>query len=103
MPDDWNDHRGWDVYFESQLARKTPDPWDDKIGSIGVEELPGLAQDLKSRGWQNVWIPGCGLSPLGRLLAYLGLKVVTTDVSPTAVKFQRDKASELDHLVAGLG
>src|SRR5947209_5593326 len=47
-------------------------------GSLGwrrqhpVEELPRIAADLKARGWHSVWVPGCGLSPLPKLLALLG-------------------------------
>ena len=48
-------------------------------------------------------MPGCGLSPLARLLAHLGLQVVATDVSPLAVEFQRSKPGEFAHLTAKLG
>jgi hypothetical protein len=103
MPQDWNDRAGWDAYYESRLARPKRDSWDDETGSISVEHLPGLAQDLKSRGWRAVWVPGCGLSPLARLLAHLGLQAVATDVSLVAVEFQRSMAAEFPHLTAKLG
>jgi SAM-dependent methyltransferase len=103
MPEDWNDCAGWDAYYESRLARPEPDAWDDQTGSISVERLPALAEDLKSRGWRAVWVPGCGLSPLARLLAHLGLQTVATDVSPVAVKFQQSRAAEFPHLTAKLG
>jgi SAM-dependent methyltransferase len=103
MPDDWNDQAGWDRYYESQLARSERDPWDDQIGSIPVEQLPSIAQDLKSRGWKTVWVPGCGVSLLARLLAHLGLEVVATDISPTAIDFQRQRADRIAHLVETLG
>jgi SAM-dependent methyltransferase len=102
MPEDWNDHAGWDAYHASQLARPRRDPWDDDTGSIRVEQLPRLAADLKAQGWRAVWVPGCGLSPLARLLAHLGLQVVATDVSPAAVEFQRSKGGAFAHLTAGL-
>lgn len=103
IPEDWNDRTGWDAYYESRLARPKGAPWDDETGSISVEQLPGLAEDLKSRGWRAVWVPGCGLSPLARLLAHLGLRAVATDVSSVAVKFQRSKAAAFAHLTAKLG
>ncbi len=103
MPEDWNDCAGWDAYYQSRLARPKRDAWDDETGSIRIEHLSGLADDLKSRGWRAVWVPGCGLSPLARLLAYLGLQTVATDVSPVAVEFQRSKAAEFPRLTAQLG
>jgi hypothetical protein len=102
-PEDWNDHEGWDAHYASRLAQPHRDSWDDQTGSIHVDDLPQLAEDLKSRGWRAVWVPGCGLSLLARLLAHLGLEVVATDVSAVAVRFQRDNASEFGHLAAGLG
>jgi hypothetical protein len=103
MPADWNDHAGWDAYFQSRLARPNRDSWDDQIGSISIERLPQLAEDLKSREWRTVWIPGCGLSPLAHMLAHLGLEVVATDVSSVAVEFQRGGANRFSHLTEKLG
>lgn len=102
-PADWNDHAGWDTYYESQLARPERNAWDDETGSIRAEALPVLAGDLKSRGWRDVWVPGCGLSPLGQLLAHLGLHVVATDVSRLAVEFQRSESGEFAHLRTKIG
>jgi hypothetical protein len=39
------------------------------------------------------------MDPLGRLLAYFGMKVVATDVSPTAVDFQNSDLSRIDGYV----
>jgi hypothetical protein len=103
MPENWNDHAGWNTYYESRVARPKRDPWDDETGSIRAEQLPQLAEDLKSRGWRDVWVPGCGLSPLGRLLAHFGLQVVATDVSQVAIQFQRCNAGEFAHLMGRLG
>lgn len=103
MPEDWNDHAGWEAYHRSQLARPKRDTWDDDTGSIRAEYLPRFAEDLKARGWRSVWVPGCGLSPLACLLAHLGLDVTATDVSPTAVKFQRDAPTTFDYLTKELG
>jgi hypothetical protein len=103
MPEDWNDRAGWDAYYESRLARPERDAWDEETGSIRVETLPQLAEDLKSRGWRAVWVPVCGLSPLARLLAHLGMQAVATDLSPVAVAFQRAKSSEFGHFTVRLG
>jgi hypothetical protein len=102
-PDDWNNRAGWDAYYESRLARRKRDPWDDETGSIRVDQLPELAEDLKSRGWRDVWVPGCGVSPLARLLSQLGLRVFATDVSAVAVEFQRSKPGEFAHLTTKFG
>jgi SAM-dependent methyltransferase len=102
MPDDWTDAAGWDAHHRSRLARPR-DSLDDETGSIRAEQLPQLAADLKAQGWRSVWVPGCGLSPLAYLLAYLGLEVVATDVSPAAVQFQREAPARIGHLTARLG
>jgi hypothetical protein len=39
------------------------------------------------------------MDPLGRLLAYFGMKVVATDVSPTAVDFQNSDLGRIDAYV----
>jgi hypothetical protein len=99
-PEDWNDHPGWERYFQDRLARD--DVWDswEGVGSIPVDQLPGLVADLKLRGWNSVWVPGCGLSPLPKLLARLGLKVVATDISPTAVAFQQGDRNDVGRFAA---
>jgi hypothetical protein len=54
MPEDWNDHAGWDRYFCHRLARDlVREPWEG-VGSIPVEQLPQIAADLKSQGWTAV-------------------------------------------------
>jgi hypothetical protein len=101
MPEDWNDQAGWDRYFRQRLAQDpVREPWEG-VGSIPVEQLPQIAADLKSQGWTSVWVPGCGLSPLPKLLACLGLAVVATDVSPAAVGFQQSERNAVGDLTAG--
>jgi hypothetical protein len=99
MPEDWNNHAGWDEYYEYRLTQ----PSGNGIGSIPIEDLPGVAANIRSKGGRAVWIPGCGLSPLARLLAHLGLDVVATDVSPVAVQFQREQTDAFSHLTGRLG
>jgi SAM-dependent methyltransferase len=104
MPQDWNDHAGWDSYFRDRLGQEVVwGPWERAAGSIPVEELPRIAADMKSAGWTSVWVPGCGLSPLPKLLAWLGLTVVATDVSPAAVAFQQSDRNNIDHFTAHWG
>jgi hypothetical protein len=104
MPEDWNDHAGWDSYFRDCLGRdEVWGPWERPAGSIPLEELPRIAADMKSQGWTSVWVPGCGLSPLGKLLAWLGLTVVATDVSPAAVAFQQGDRNDIAPLAAYWG
>jgi hypothetical protein len=90
MPCDWNDHAGWDQFYQAQVERPPNGRWDLEVGSIHVQQLPKLAGSLKAQGWRSVWIPGCGLSPLPHVLAHLGLNVVATDVSQVAIRFHRD-------------
>ncbi|MHC5537679.1 class I SAM-dependent methyltransferase [Singulisphaera rosea] len=103
MPEAWNDHAGWNAHYESRFALAERAPWDEEIGSIGAEELPSFAEGFRSRGWMAVWVPGCGLSPLARLLAHLGLQVVATDVSSVAVRFQQSHQGEFAHLIEHIG
>lgn len=104
MPADWTDVAGWEMYYWGCLSNGGS--WNgDHLGSIRLEDLPKIAEGLKAEGWTSVWTPGCGLSPLGRLLAHVGLKVVATDVSRTAIDFQRsaNAAKQFAHLTAKLG
>ena len=50
-----------------------------------------------------VWVPGCGITPLPRQLAYRGLEVVATDISPVAVGFQKQAAGQLDREIPDFG
>jgi hypothetical protein len=100
MPADWNDHTSWDAYHRSQIARTKRDVWDYMTGSFPPKELSNFAADMIKQSQRSVWVPGCGLSPLAYLLAHFGLEVIATDVSPSAVAFQRDAGSAFSHLVA---
>lgn len=98
MPKDWTDAAGWERYYASLYPAGA---WTDEPGydcSIPLRALPQIAADMKERGWNSLWIPGCGLAPLAKLFASLGLTVHATDVSPTAIAFQ----TSLDNDVTGL-
>jgi hypothetical protein len=73
-----------------------------RLAASGLRNFPN-SPGISSRGWREVWVPGCGLSPLARLLAHLGLQVIATDVSVVAVQFQRGKQGEFAHLTTKLG
>ena len=51
MPGDWNDHAGWDRYYQSLVARPL-DEWTLRTGSMPIEQLPAIAEDMKTRGWR---------------------------------------------------
>jgi hypothetical protein len=103
MPVNWSDHSAWNLYYSWQISNKVNRDAEAGTGSFPIDRLPALANDLKSRGWRKVWIPGCGLSPLGKYLAHLGLSVVVTDVSPVAVEFQSATSGQNASLVSKLG
>lgn len=69
------------------------------IGSVTVDSLRGFVDRWRAAGWSEVWTPGCGLAPLGRLLAHFGMGVVASDVSPTAVAFQNSDPGRIDSYV----
>ena len=77
MPADWNDHAGWDSYFAAKLA-PPPGPLDDFLGSIPTPHLLQLTANYVQNNQRAVWVPGCGITPLPRQLAYRGLEVVAT-------------------------
>jgi SAM-dependent methyltransferase len=103
MPADWNDHAGWEAWYRHW---KSGDPlgirrqfYPFRVGSVTVDSLSGFVWRWQTAGWSEVWAPGCGMDPLGRLLAYFGMKVVATDVSPTAVEFQNSDLGRIDAYV----
>jgi SAM-dependent methyltransferase len=95
MPEDWNDQAGWDAHYRYRLQQEPPRGVWDGFGCFRSEVLPQLAADLKSRGRASVWVPGCGISPLPRLLALQGLTVVATDISAAAVAFQQGDRNDV--------
>lgn len=83
MPADWNDVAGWDAYHQAH-------PFDADVGSFRFQ-LPALAMQMRERGIRDIWVPGCGGSPLGAALAHLGFSVVVTDFSAAAVAAQQQQ------------
>jgi SAM-dependent methyltransferase len=86
-PIDWNDHDGWERYYSELYVSGDYDYESRHAGSIGGH-IPEFTADLKAKNWRNIWVAGCGLSILPRLLAGHGFEVHATDISHTAVEFQ---------------
>ncbi len=94
MPENWNDAQGWEHYYASLYPNGA---YEDKrdTGSIPTRDIPAVVNNLLENGGQSAWLPGCGLSPLPKLLALLGLDVHATDVSPTAVAYQQSSKNNV--------
>lgn len=98
-PKDWSDPAGWDKYYSDLIADDyAADVWD--TGTISVDRVPQLISELKSKSLLNVWVPGCGISLLPRLLFRGGLHAWATDVSRRAVEFQNASNAKIDDLLS---
>jgi SAM-dependent methyltransferase len=95
-PTDWDDADAWERYYAAPSSFPSArDQWRE-TGSIGPEPLAALVGDLRTRGRQGVWFPGCGLSPLPRAMAAFGFHAHATDWSATAVQSQRGQDGDRD-------
>ena len=103
MPDDWDDHAGWETYF---AALPSDDFWykdaTTSPGSFSLDRLGSLFDDFLSREWNTVWFPGCGFSPLPRVFASFGFTAYATDIAPSAIEYQRHNDSNVQPLLAGV-
>lgn len=88
-PERWEDAAGWERYYASLAATDAPEADGYSPGSIARAPLAGLIHELRSSAWTSIWFPGCGLSPVPKVMAAFGLNVHATDVSKTAVRFQQ--------------
>jgi hypothetical protein len=94
MPYDWNDHAGWERFYAALYGKMGKTGWvDDGFERLVIfENDPArFAADLKAKRWQKVWVPGCGMSAIPKILAELGLEVHATDISPSAIMFQQTR------------
>ncbi|MEW6735787.1 MAG: hypothetical protein AB1489_31130 [Acidobacteriota bacterium] len=103
MPADWSDSAGWEEYYTARKLRGEFYQASDRPGSIPVSAYPQLAADLLADGGKNIWLPGCGFSPIPKLLSQLGLTVYATDISQTAVQFQSSINNDISPLIAEIG
>jgi SAM-dependent methyltransferase len=103
MPEDWNDHAGWETWYrywaqdDPLRLRRFFHPF--RVGCITADSLSAFVSRWRAAGWSEVWTPGCGMDPLGHLLAHFGMKVTATDTSPTAVDFQNSERGGIDAYV----
>ena len=57
MPDDWDDHTQWDVYYEACRKENLQiDPTTHETDVVGTRFIPLLT----ANGWRKIWVPGCG-------------------------------------------
>src|SRR5437899_1840426 len=103
MPADWDDHTGWDRYYSCIFQTGDDQDLATNPGSFAYDRLPGLVNELRERGCSDIWFAGCGLSPLPRLFSDFGFVVHATDVSPTAINFQRHNHALVSELWKRVG
>lgn len=86
MPDDGDDHVGWESYYRALLSDEfSHDSATTSPGSFSFDHLSQLTDELREKNWMTIWFPGCGFSPLPRAFALFGFRVVASDVAPSAV------------------
>jgi SAM-dependent methyltransferase len=103
LPIDWDHHAAWEAHYAGMQAT-TPEFFATAAnpGSFNFHRIMGLIDELRSAGQRSVWFPGCGLSPLPRLFAWCGFEVIATDVSNTALEYQRGNTAVIATLRAQL-
>jgi len=84
-PIEWTDKDAWDHYFEAVLLAGRIASYPDPI----VLRFLKFAHEKGGR----IWFPGCGLDPYPTTYAKHGCKVLATDFSPVAVKYQKQLAA----------
>lgn len=93
MPEDWRDAEGWEIHHQASIGT-----WQRM--RVSLEALIETVERQQEKGVGTVWVPGCGRSPLGRIMAHLGLQVVVSDVSPAAIQHQSEAHLDLEALGA---
>jgi len=98
-PVDWNSHEGWEKHFASLYpGGKFVDEcfW---VGSISLDSIESVSNNLRVNNVQKIWFAGCGISLLPKTLAQRGFEVYATDVSPTAIAFQNSDDERIQNLI----
>ncbi len=98
-PDNWNDHEGWEKHFASLYPNGNFADECIWIGSISLDGIESVANNLNEKKVQKIWLPGCGTSLLPRALSQRGFEVYATDISPTAVRFQISEDDRIQRLI----
>lgn len=100
MPDDWDDHSGWESYYRALPSESFSFEWSTTSpGSFSFDMLNELADSFRKKNWTTVWFPGCGFSPLPRAFALMGFRVIATDVAPSAIEYQHGNTSVVEPLL----
>jgi hypothetical protein len=103
MPENWDDHSGWEAYYSSLLSDKHNYKWaTTSPGSFSFNRLGSLIDAFHQRGWLRIWFPGCGFSPLPRVFASYGFTAYATDIAPTAVEFQKANQAVVETLTSDI-
>lgn len=89
-PKDWHSRQGWENYFASLIQSGSYLDEAKHTGSISFDRLPQFITELKTNEFKNIWVSGCGVSLMPKLLAKGGLNVHATDISSSAVAFQQN-------------
>jgi len=90
MPEDWDDHAGWERYYAGTPKHAADESDPLPFGHSSADRFAGW---LMRQGYRRLWFPGCGVDGCPRLYASLGCEVWASDVSTSAVAFQRLLAS----------
>src|SRR5262249_31312676 len=80
-PQDWTDQRAWDEYFSAELLAGRTSTYADPI----VRRFLSLAREKGG----CIWFPGCGLDPFPKTYAENGCRVVASDFSSVAIRYQQ--------------
>jgi len=103
MPSDWDNHCRWEAYY---AALPSDDFWYENAttstGSFPFDRLGAFLDDLHTRGWFNVWFPGCGFSPLPRAMSEFGFSVHASDIAASAIEFQTNNSDIVKPLLSGV-
>lgn len=84
IPEQWGDIQGWEAYYREYCAEERWKNW------LTPTDLAwAYVSQLAEKQYQRVWFPGCGASVTPRLYAALGFEVCASDISETALAFQR--------------
>lgn len=87
MPEDWDDHEGWNTYHAAVARGTTGRP--SARGDASALRFHSFVSSLGDR----VWFPGCGLDAGPALYSKTGMRVLATDFAPSAVEYQRALAA----------
>jgi len=94
MPTDWSDQQGWEQYYAALYPNGSYERISRNTGSISTIDLADFVEDLRAKQVATIWVAGCGVSLLPKLLVKAGFEVHATDVSQTAIEFQNNHDNE---------